>query len=204
MMTALLSLLVAADTRSLVALALEREFGLRVVASQIELLDKSPAEMSEQQGLALRRWGLQLEMSTATYRWGRIPDLRFRLPKLRQSLRLKHAKAKGDVLRAEDVEEIATLWRPQGSSPLGFAVGYECQRALPAGHELQARDVRSVPLVRRGEPLQALQQSQNYILRFPAISMRSGGLGEVILVRKPGQAKLLPATVRGAGLVELQ
>lgn len=204
MMTLALTLLIAADTRALLSSALAREFGLKVAAAQIELAPSTPPHLDDKQGLALRRWGLHMDAVSETYRWGRVPDLQFRLPKLSQMLRLRRAKAKGDILQSEDIERIPAPWRPSTAAAPHLAIGMECLRALPSGHTLTARDLRSAAIVHRGDTLQAVQQSKNYVLRFPAISMRNGALGETILIRKPGQAKLLAATVRGAGLVELQ
>lgn len=199
-----LTLLIATDTRALLSSALAREFGLEVAAAQIELAPSTPPDLDDKQGLALRRWGLHLDATSETYRWGRVPDMRFRLPKLKQEIRLKRAIAKGEVLRVEDLEIALVAWRPKVNTDLKQAVGLECLRALAAGHILTTRDVRNAAVIHRGDALQAIQQSKNYVLRFPAISMRNGALGETILIRKPGQAKLLAATVRGAGLVELQ
>lgn len=204
MITLALMLLAAADTRALLSDALAREFGLQVSAAQIELAPSTPPDLDAKQGLALRRWGLHLDAASETYRWGRVPDLQFRLPKLSQVLRLKRTKAKGEILESEDVERIPVAWRPSTAAAPYLAIGMECLRALPSGHALTARDLRSAAIVHRGDTLQAFQQSKNYVLRFPAISMRNGALGETILIRKPGQAKLLAATVRGSGLVELQ
>lgn len=204
MMTLALTLLIAADTRALLSSALAREFGLKVAAAQIELAPSTPPNLDDKQGLALRRWGLHLDATSETYRWGRVPDLQFRLPKLSQVLRLKRAMAKGDVLQAEDIEWIPIAWRPNAVATPRIAVGMECLRALPAGHTLTSHDLRSAAIVHRGDALQAVQQSKHYVLRFPAISMRNGALGDTILIRKPGQAKLLAATVRGPSLVELQ
>ncbi len=204
MITLALMLLAAADTRALLSDALAREFGMQVPAAQIELLPSTPPDLDAKQGLSLRRWGLHLDRASETYGWGRVPELQFRLPKLSQMLRLKRAKAKGDILRSEDVELIPVAWRPGAPAAPQLVLGMECLRALPPGHTLTALDLRSAALVHRGDALQAVQQSKNYVLRFPAISMRNGSLGETILIRKPGQAKLLAATVRGAGLVELQ
>ena len=203
-MTLALTLLIAADTRALVSSALAREFGLEVAAEQIELAPSTPPDLDAKRGMDLRRWGLHLDAASETYRWGRVPDLQFRLPKLSQVLRLKRAMAKGDVLHAEDIEWVPVAWRPNASATPQIVEGMECLRALPAGHTLTSRDLRSAAIVHRGDALQAVQQSKNYVLRFPVISMRNGAIGETILIRKPGQAKLLAATVRGAGLVELQ
>jgi flagella basal body P-ring formation protein FlgA len=204
MITLALTLLIAADTRALLSSALAREFGLQVPAAQIELAASTPTDIDAKQGLALRRWGLHMDPSNESYRWGRVPDLQFRLPKLKQAIRLKHAMSKGEILREEDLEMTPVAWRPNSAADLTHAIGMECLRNLPAGHLLNARDLRSAAVVHRGDNLQAIQQSKSYVLRFPAISMRNGALGETILIRKPGQAKLLAATVRGAGLVELQ
>jgi len=204
MITFAIALLIVADTRALLSTALSREFGLQVPAAQIELTPSTPPDIDARQGLALRRWGLHMNTSNESYRWGRVPDLQFRLPKLKQAIRLKNSKTKGDILREDDLEMTPVAWRPNSAGDLTHAIGMECLRNLPAGHILTARDLRSAAVVHRGDSLQAIQQSKSYVLRFPAISMRNGALGETILIRKPGQAKLLSATVRGAGLVELQ
>lgn len=199
-----LTLLLAADTRASLSQSLAREFGLHVPAEQIALAASTSSEIDPKQAQALRRWGLHLDLTTEIYRWGRVPDIQFRLPKLKQAIRLKNAKAKGEILREEDLEVTPVAWRPNASADLTHAVGLECLRSLPAGKLLDARDLRSAAIVHRGDKLQAVQQSKNYVLRFPAISMRNGALGETVLIRKPGQAKLISATVRGEGLVELQ
>jgi hypothetical protein len=199
-----LTLLLAADTRAILAGALAREFGHMVTSTQVELTANTPRELDAQQGATLRRWGLRYQRSEGVYAWGRVPELRFRLPLLAIEHRLNTAKRKGQILDAADIISTPAAWHPGRPTLSVDVTGRQLLRDLPAQHLLRSTDLRTPTLIRRGAHVQAVHRSANYILRFPAISMRDGGPGETVLIRKPGEAKLLAAKVLAANIVELQ
>ncbi len=204
MISLALTLLLAADTRAILAEALAREFGHAIAPAQIELAPNTPPQLETAKGSELRRWGLRFNRTEGVYAWGRVPEIRFRLPLLAMEHRLKTAKQKGEILDAADIVSTPAAWHPGRAPQPADLGGRQLLRDLPAQHLLRGSDLRTPSLMRRGAHIQAVQRSANYVLRFPAISMRDGGPGETVLIRKPGEAKLLAAKVLAANLVELQ
>src|SRR5262245_285201 len=101
---------------------------------------------------------------------------------------------KGHVLRPDDV-----TWKQQPVTASAVAcldrtelvVGQETRRTLRAGEPISAVDIRSVPLVRRGDIVTVVARSRGIVVRTDARSLGDGGLGQPVkLVSLDGRREL--------------
>jgi flagella basal body P-ring formation protein FlgA len=101
---------------------------------------------------------------------------------------------KGHVVRPDDV-----TWKQQPVTASAAAcldrtelvVGQETRRTLRAGEPISAIDIRSVPLVRRGDIVTVVARSRGIVVRTDARSLGDGGLGQPIkLVSLDGRREL--------------
>jgi flagella basal body P-ring formation protein FlgA len=101
---------------------------------------------------------------------------------------------KGHVVRPDDV-----TWKQQPVTASAVAcldrtelvVGQETRRTLRAGEPISAVDIRSVPLVRRGDIVTVVARSRGIVVRTDARSLGDGGLGQPIkLVSLDGRREL--------------
>jgi flagella basal body P-ring formation protein FlgA len=107
---------------------------------------------------------------------------------------------KGHIVRADDV-----TWKqqPTGKAAATFAdreelvVGQETQRNLRAGEPIATIDVRSIPLVRRGDIVTVVARNQGITVRTDGKAMTDGGLGQPVKVISLDGRRELTARVSG-------
>lgn len=206
------------DVRAQIAQALEGEFGLRVDAEHVEMLELRHLGKEAGERLKLSASALRFDRTVETYLWpgqsldavsGRTAPMRvrFRLPKLGEEVRTREAVKARQVLSEKDVEKVACYWNP--AEPRGrFArfstvLGRETKSNLAAGRRLLASDVAILPVVRSGETVQVMQRVGTAVLRFPAVSLKAGRVGEEIPVRQTGDFRQRRARIAGPGLVSI-
>jgi hypothetical protein len=208
-----------ADAAAL-ARQLYTHFSLSVDPSQIEILGEHafgtvPATVDSE--LQMRALGLRFDRAERIYEWSgerranglrkSVPvRVRFRLPKLSRDFVLIKDKRPGTLLNPEDFRAEPAHWLPRPGIAPRFPTEIarlECRRALRAGHILRPHDLALPPTIRRGESVAVTSFVGKAVLRYPAISARSGTIGDTITIRRPGDFRLVPATVLGPGLVEV-
>ncbi|HHM04694.1 MAG TPA: flagellar basal body P-ring formation protein FlgA [Gammaproteobacteria bacterium] len=112
--------------------------------------------------------------------------------------------ARGEYLGPSDVtlteRELHTTTRAYLTNPAD-AVGKQTRRALPAGTLLTARQVKSPPLVRRGEKVLLLARAGALTVRMSGTALSDGARGDLIKVRNLTSRRVVQGEVSAAGVV---
>jgi flagella basal body P-ring formation protein FlgA len=128
--------------------------------------------------------GDRIPISIAIYdgdRLERQSTIRVATEVKRERLRAKSALRRGHVLAESDLErEVA--WTPAGSKPVeaGAAVGMVAKGAIAAGRVIEAGDLESPRVVRKGEIVQIDCVSGTLVLKTKARAMSDGVIGDFI------------------------
>lgn len=107
---------------------------------------------------------------------------------------------RGHVVRAEDVQ---VKQQPSNApeTPLcereEQVVGQETQRRVQAGEPIAVRDVRGIPLVRRGDIVTVVARGGGVVVRTDAKATMDGGLGQEIRLTSLDGRRELTARVSG-------
>ena len=107
---------------------------------------------------------------------------------------------KGHVVRAEDVkyqqQPLATVESPLCDHE-ELVIGQETKRRLRAGEPIAVRDVRGIPLVRRGDIVTVVARGGGIVVRTDAKATMDGGLGQEIRLNSLDGRRELTARVSG-------
>lgn len=82
------------------------------------------------------------------------------------------------------------------------AVGRTPRRAVKAGQVIQARLLKGVEAIRRGQAVQIIASTGPVEVSVPGTAMQNGAVDDVIRVKNASTGKTITARVKGAGVVE--
>ncbi len=82
------------------------------------------------------------------------------------------------------------------------AIGRTPRRAIKAGQVIQARLLKGVEAIRRGQAVQIIANTGPVQVTVPATAMQNGAIDDVIRVKNANNGKVINARVTGPGTVE--
>ncbi len=112
----------------------------------------------------------------------------------------RRAINRGAVVRAKDVamaERQFTRLEDVGLTDLGAVVGQEARRFLDRGTLIGPRDVRPLPLVRRGRLVTVWNRSGPIVVKAVGKALDSGSYGQVVQVKNDRSGQTFYARVSG-------
>jgi len=107
---------------------------------------------------------------------------------------------RGAIIRAKDValtERRFTRLEDIGLTDLAAVVGQEARRFMERGTLIRARDVRPLPLVRRGQLVTVWNRSGPIVVKAVGKALDSGSYGQVVQVKSERSGQTFYATVSG-------
>ena len=90
-----------------------------------------------------------------------------------------------------------------GLTDLGAVVGQQAERLIRRGQELSIRDIKPMPLVKRGDIVTVTLSRGGFVIRAAAKSLQGGAYGDLIEVRGSGSKESFMARVAGLRVVEV-
>ncbi len=117
-----------------------------------------------------------------------------------QVLILVRDVARGAVIVAADIEWAdATSARARGLSDWDAAVGMEARRALKAGTPVQANDLKTPAVIRKGDPVKLIYATGGVHLSVDGVAQNEAALGEPVRVLNTYSRRTVEAVAAGHG-----
>jgi flagella basal body P-ring formation protein FlgA len=122
-----------------------------------------------------------------------------------QTVRLRRAVTRGQVVGPDDIEQV----RQEHEGPLlrtplvDDVVGVQARRDLAAGATLSLSDLTPEQAIRSGESVRAVVRIAGVEVSTTAIALQTGAKHEVIRLTNPGSRKALLGRVTRRGEVEV-
>ena len=99
-----------------------------------------------------------------------------------------------------DVRDFAQT--PDALTDATAAIGRTPRRAVKAGQVIQARLLKGVEAIRRGQAVQIVANTGPVEVTVPGTAMQNGAIDDVIRVKNTSTGKVITARVTSAGTVE--
>lgn len=112
------------------------------------------------------------------------------------------ALRRGDVLAAGDVE-VRSSQGAAGFSDVSQVLGKQLVRALRPGAPVGPQDLKSVPLVARGDLVRIVARVGGVVASTTGKSLETAGLGDLVRVENLQTGRLLTGTLQEGGVVEI-
>lgn len=90
-----------------------------------------------------------------------------------------------------------------GLTDLSAAVGQQAARFIKRGEQLSSRDIRPLPLVKRGDVVMVVLRSKGIVVEAAGKALGTGCYGQTIEVRGPGSKESFGARITGLRTVEV-
>ena len=129
--------------------------------------------------------------------------VRLDIARARPVLVLTRALRRGDVIAPDDVEVRSGQGASGGHSDPSQVVGKQLVRPLRSGSPLGPRDLKSVPLVARGDLVRIVARVGGVVASTVGKSMETGGVGDLVRVENLQSGRLLTGTLQEGGVVEI-
>jgi flagella basal body P-ring formation protein FlgA len=129
--------------------------------------------------------------------------VRVEISRGRPVLVLTRGVRRGDVLAPDDVEVRSGQGVSGGYSDPSQVVGKQLVRTLRPGAALRSRDVKSVPLVDRGDLVRIVARVGGVVASTMGKSMETGGVGDLVRVENLQSGRLLTGVLQEGGVVEI-
>ena len=91
-----------------------------------------------------------------------------------------------------------------GVTDLASVVGQQARRFVDRGEMLTARDVKPVPLVKRGQLVTVYHRQGGVLIRTVGKALAGGSYGDLIPVKNEGSRRWFDATITGPQTVEVR
>jgi len=113
--------------------------------------------------------------------------------------------ARGCINRGAKIEAEAVMLESRhferldriGLTDVSAAVGQEASRFIKRGEQLSSRDIRPLPLVKRGDVVMVVLRSKGIVVEAAGKALGTGCYGQMIEVRGPGSKESFGARVTG-------
>ena len=125
---------------------------------------------------------------------------RIELPVLVAAAALTPNQSLSETDFTHDVRDFAQT--PDALTEAAAAIGRTPRRAVKAGQVIQARLLKGVEAIRRGQAVQIVANTGPVEVTVPGTAMQNGAIDDVIRVKNTSTGKVITARVTSAGTVE--
>jgi len=125
---------------------------------------------------------------------------RIELPVLVAAAALTPNQSLSETDFTHDVRDFAQT--PDALTEAAAAIGRTPRRAVKAGQVIQARLLKGVEAIRRGQAVQIVANTGPVEVTVPGTAMQNGAIDDVIRVKNASTGKVITARVTSAGTVE--
>jgi flagellar basal body P-ring formation protein FlgA len=108
---------------------------------------------------------------------------------------------RGDVLSANDLEwQTPPAGRPARSGlDLNAVIGMEARRTLKTGQQVQASDIKSATVIRKGDPVAIVYTTPGVRLSVDGVAQADAALGDPVRVLNSYSKRSIDAVATGHG-----